>query len=216
MTCFSVKSGHISPHIVIKEAFLLKSTYLDDGQNITSEPLLNLAATLASHGYINDEKISWPQTEGLQLKLVNLDVSSVPAADLASLARCARDLVMLFNVTGDVTPLITNAKCRELDIRKNSEVKSLALVTAMVGNVKSLLLGNEVTLDMETLAQYDGKGECEKVLGLQTKVKQKLGKISQSQRKPLLGPSDVGKPVPYDNCVSVPISCLFILGSTSI
>ena len=163
MTCFSVKSGHISPHIVIKEAFLLKSTYLDDGQNITSEPLLNLAATLASHGYINEEKISWPQAEGLQLKLVNLDVSSVPAADLASLARCARDLVMLFNVTGDVTPLINSAKCRELDIRKNSEVESLALVTAMVGNVKSLLLGNEVTLDMETLAQYDGKGECEKV-----------------------------------------------------
>ena len=137
---------------------MLKTTYLDDGQNITSEPLLNLAATLASHGYITEEKISWPVAEGLQLKLVNLDVSSVPAVDLARLARCARNMVMLFNVTGDVTPVITNVKCRELDIRKNSEVKSLALVTAMDRNVKSLLLGNEVTLDMETLAQYDGKG----------------------------------------------------------
>ena len=36
-------------------------------------------------------------------------------------------------------------------------------MTAMVSGVEKVELGRGVTVDMETLAQYDGKGECRMV-----------------------------------------------------
>ena len=38
-----------------------------------------------------------------------------------------------------------------------------SLVTAMVRGVKVVKMTGRVTLDMETLAKYDGKGECRMV-----------------------------------------------------
>ena len=38
-----------------------------------------------------------------------------------------------------------------------------SLLAVMVSGVEEVRLGMDVTLDMEMLAQYDGKGECRRV-----------------------------------------------------
>ena len=146
------KHGHLPSHnITLKAYFVAKSL----NQN-PSQAQVQCGAALATQGYITQVETLW---------LHDKDISLVPAEDLASLVKCVTDEIYIDNVTGDMAPVFSNAKCRRLDIyRMNlSTADTKHLLTAMVSGVKQVWPSYVVTLDMETLAQYDGKGECEEV-----------------------------------------------------
>ena len=149
---FPVNSGHLSPDILTSKAAQVMRRYLYH----PSLPLLQSAANLATKGYI---------TQVASLHFDNLDISLVTPEDMASLVKCVSDNVAIMRVHGDLTPVLSNVKCTELKIinRSLTTNDTQNLLAAMDTRVKEVVLGAVVTLDMETLAQYDGKGECEEV-----------------------------------------------------
>ena len=148
--------GQIPEQILASKANEL-TALLDDVFFIPSLPLVAAAAALATHGYI---------THVEQLGLYNLDLDSVSAGNLANLVRCVHGGVQISGVRGDLSPLLGTAKCSRLVIGNMdlSTAETQGLLAAMVSRVRMVELGSGVTLDMETLSQYDGKGECERVV----------------------------------------------------
>ena len=61
--------------------------------------------------------------------------------------------------------MLSSFQCRGITISNTSlsTADTQQLVAAMDTRVKWVTLCGSVTLDMETLAQYDGEGECDKV-----------------------------------------------------
>ena len=120
-------------------------------------PQLATAAALATHGYI---------THVRHLYLYDLDLDSVSAGNLASLVHCVSTSVEISRVWGDLSPVLGIAKCSELDIGNTdlSTAETQGLLAAMVSRVRKVRLCTGVTLDMETLSKYDGKGKCRRVL----------------------------------------------------
>ena len=118
-----------------------------------------LAAALASRGQLGTVR---------RLRLVSLPLSSVPALELGSLARCVRGVdyhLDIDGVTWDLGPLLDNINCTSLSVRNMglTTADTRALVAAMVTRVQEVVLGGDVTLDMETLARYDGRGVCSRL-----------------------------------------------------
>ena len=154
LAIFLVQHNHLDPGIVTgKAAHVVKHLSCHSMVGFSpSPPLLRVAAALVTHGYI---------TQLERLKLQQLDMSLVPAEDLARLAACVRDNVIVARVSGDLAPVLSSVQCRVLDIGDTSlsPANTQQLVTAMARGVREVELEG-VTLDMETLAQYDGGGEC--------------------------------------------------------
>ena len=121
-------------------------------QNYSSLSRLRCGAVLASQGFITQVPMLW---------LDDLDISLVPAGDLSKLVKCVSDSVTITNVCGDLAPVLSNVQCRDLGIVSQSLNASdtKCLVDAMVRRVQEVWL-DDVSLDMETLAQYDGQGVC--------------------------------------------------------
>ena len=122
-----------------------------------SLPLVAAAAALATHGYI---------THVVQLGLYNLDLDlDVSAGNLANLVQCVSTYVWISRIRGDLGPVFGTAKCSELNLvdMDLSTAETQSLLGAMVSGVRLVFLCRGVTLDMETLSQYDGKGECGRV-----------------------------------------------------
>ena len=116
------------------------------------------AASLAHHGFL-------PSVE--RMYLGNVDLSSVPAEHLASLAACATGFVWIRNVSNtNLTSILDSCKSDALYIRNQSlnTEETRALVRAMA-NVERVELGlnGEVTLDISTLVTYGGRGKCKEV-----------------------------------------------------
>ena len=67
------------------------------------------------------------------------------------------------NLRGDVASVFSNINCVVLAIDKMSlsSADTQALVSAMDTRVWEVNLHEGVTLDLETLTQYDGTGKCE-------------------------------------------------------
>ena len=126
------------------------------GYNYLSLDAVKSGAALAKHGII---------TQVLGLALHNLDISTVPAEDMVSLVKCVQELMIISNVTGDLGPILGSVECDELTIHNMvlCAGQTESLVAAMVTGVKEVSLWGGVTLDMGTLAQYDGTGECGRV-----------------------------------------------------
>ena len=85
---------------------------------------------------------------------------------LASLACCVRGPVYIANVCGDLVPILSSIKCRHLFIGGQTSLlreDTLALVEAMKTSVSTVSFTGNVSLDIETLTQYNGKGECDLV-----------------------------------------------------
>ena len=84
---------------------------------------------------------------------------------MASLVTCAQMWVIINNVTGPLGPIFGNVKCDLLTIDNMvlGTGQTQSLLAAMVSGVRVVVLRRGVTLDMETLSQYDGKGECGRV-----------------------------------------------------
>ena len=117
---------------------------------------ISTAASLAHHGFLRSIEWMW---------LCDVDLSSVPAEHLASLAACATFYITISNVT-DLTRILDSCKSKGLVIRNQSlnTEETRALVRAMA-NVERVELGclGEVTLDISTLVTYGGRGKCERV-----------------------------------------------------
>ena len=93
-----------------------------------------------------------------------MDLASVPAQHLASLAACVTGGVMISNVSNtDLISLLDRSKSEWLDISNESlsTAETQALVRAMAKlEVVNLGGGGELTVDISTLVTYDGQGKC--------------------------------------------------------
>merc|ERR1711884_33171 len=96
------------------------------------------------------------------MELMNIDLSEV--AHASSLADVnVTNNVLIDNVTGNISALISRIKSHDLFIYKMrlSTEDTAALVQGMQTNVVEVILGGKlVELDMDTLLTYDGRGLC--------------------------------------------------------
>ena len=158
--------GHLRPEVLTaKAAAVLQQLEEPSLAELTS------AAALAAHS---------PHTEVDRLNLQDLNISAVPAADLGVL--CSKLRVRectVEEVIGDLSPIFSNITSDQLGIRSSAltPADTQQLVAGMVRGVRSVMLGElgTVTLHMETLAQYDGRGQCEEVLVLGSDMKMQYG-----------------------------------------
>jgi len=142
--------GHLPRQILTR-----KAEDVQQSLHLPSRAQVRCAAALATLGFIT-------RVRGLRLGWAVADTSRVQAGDLGSLVRCVTDHIDIANVTGDLSPVLSNLRCRELIIasRSLSTADTQQLVAAMVTRVKEVWLDEGLALDMATLAQYDGKGRC--------------------------------------------------------
>ena len=122
------------------------------------------AAALSTHGALTQaHRHNIAEVKTMNLR--ELDISTIPAEEVANLTQCIRESVEINNVHGDLSPVLSNVKCDVLRISKAtlSTAETQSLVTAMVSGVEKVELGRGVAVDMETLTQYDGRGECRQV-----------------------------------------------------
>ena len=126
-------------------------TVLRDG--MITEAEFKCGASLASHGLLGFMK---------QMKLHNLDLSPVLTKHMATLASSITRSLAIVNVKGNLLSTLTNLKCKDLGISRQSlgREETRALVHTMELHVKVVLLSDEVTLDVESLAEYSGQGVC--------------------------------------------------------
>ena len=145
--------GHLPQQVLSRKAAHL----VGDGWVFASSlPKLVSAAALAAHGYI---------THVYGLIMDDLEMGGVSTGNLANLVQCVSDRVRIFDVRGDLSPLLRSLRCRMLEMSdvNLSTANTKSLLAAMVSGVEEVELGMGVTLDMKTLAQYDGKGDCRRV-----------------------------------------------------
>ena len=97
------------------------------------------------------------------MDLCNVDLTSVPAEHLASLASSVTRMVTIENISGcNLVTILDNVKSRVLNISNQSlgREETQALVRAMDSGVEELVLDREVTLDIRDLMEYSGQGKC--------------------------------------------------------
>ena len=121
------------------------------------DPEITTAASLAHHGMLGSVQ---------SMRLSDVDLSSVPAEHLASLASCVTRSVSICNVSNcDLVSILDSVKSVELNISRQtlSSEETRALVRAMETGVELVVLGRggEMSLDIRALTQYSGQGKCE-------------------------------------------------------
>ena len=113
------------------------------------------AASFAYHGMLGSS---------LYFRLMDVDLTSVPAEHLASLIACVTDHFDIENVIGLMNILNnikSNVRAISISNQSLSSEETRALVRAMESNVEIVILGDEeVTLDIGILTQYSGQGRC--------------------------------------------------------
>ena len=125
--------------------------------NLSSLPVITCAASLAHHRLLGSVE---------EMRLCNVDLTSVPAEHLASLVSSVTGTVYIRNVSGcDLVTILDSVKSRVLDIRYQSlgSEETRALVQAMESRVESVTLYHKVTLGIWDLMEYSGQGKCRKV-----------------------------------------------------
>ena len=122
--------------------------------------MVRCAASLAHHGLLDSVYVE-------SMMLSDVDLSPVPAQHLASLASCVSDRAGIYDVSGcGLVSFIDGVQCIDtLWIRSQSlgREETWALVQAMVSSVQNVELHDEVTLDIEALAEYRGNSRCTSV-----------------------------------------------------
>ena len=118
------------------------------------------AASMAHLGHLGTMK---------NMFLYDVDLSSIPAGHLSSLASCVTRLICIGNVSG-LSPLVSSLQCEWLRISRqalNTE-ETEAMVRAMEGGVERVDLGylgdGITTLDIRAFTRYNGAGKCNKVV----------------------------------------------------
>ena len=123
-------------------------------------PVMTCAASLAHLRLLGSVR---------EMRLWNVDLTSVPAEHLASLASCVNEMtggVIIENVSGcDLVNILDSVNCRWLSISSQSlgSEETQALVRAMESGVGKVELDDGVTLEIRVLMEYSGQGKCRKV-----------------------------------------------------
>ena len=120
-------------------------------------PKITCAASLAHHGLLGSVR---------ELRLDDIDLTSVPAEHLASLASCVINKTDIRNVSGcDLVTILDNVKSEQLYIWRQSlgSEETQAMVRAMESGVEEGDLYAGVKLDIGDLIKYNGQGKCERV-----------------------------------------------------
>ena len=122
-------------------------------------PEISNAASLAHHGLLGSVK---------DMYLTDVDLASVPAEHLASLASCVTRSVDIKNVSNcDLTSILDSVNCDLLSINSQtlSREETRAVVRAMETGVEQVYLGDlgKMSLDMRALTQYSVQGKCVEV-----------------------------------------------------
>ena len=148
-----IKTGHL-PDLISEKADLI-SKFLSDYPKL---PTVTTAASMAKLGLITSVE---------NMRLWDIDIRSIPADNISALASVVTDRVEIYNVTGDIIPVLRSVKSRWLVINRMTldAAVTKALVTAMETRVEEVRLGlwSGVRLDPSVLTQYDGHGKCRKV-----------------------------------------------------
>ena len=125
---------------------------------IRSLPEINCAASLAYHEVISFLDTIW---------MCDMDLSSVPNLHLAALVACPTEEVSIRHVTGCNLLSIINSiyGCNLLRISEQSlngeeAMALLNLMRRVENGVETVTLGKQVILDINTITEYDGQGEC--------------------------------------------------------
>ena len=120
-------------------------------------PVIICAASLAHHRLLGSVK---------KMELANVDLSSVPSEQLASLASSVTESVEISNALGcDLVTFLDSVKSEKLIICKESldSKETEALVRAMESRVEEVELVYKATLEIRDLMEYSGQGKCRKV-----------------------------------------------------
>ena len=123
---------------------------------------IRCGASLAHHGLLGRLDT---------MRIEDVDLSSVPTKHLVSLTSSVRVGLCIKNVSGcDLLSIFSNLKCNVVAITNQSlgREETQALVRFMEKReiwrgFRSLYLGDEVTLDIEALVEYSGKGVCKEI-----------------------------------------------------
>ena len=143
---------------MLKDLFWISSEHWSNRNPNINE--ISEASILAHHGLLDSVKY---------LKLVDLDLASVPTKYLGSLVSCVTENIAFDYVENiDLSSILDKVKCvRKLTIcGQHLGTKEIqALLKVMKTRVKDIELFNykKNSVDFETLTKYDGKGECESV-----------------------------------------------------
>ena len=123
----------------------------------SSLPVITCAASLAHRGLLGSVR---------GMSLCKVDLTSVPAEHLASLASSVTGGVVIIDVSGcDLVTILDSVKSELLDIIYQSlgSEETQALVRAMETGVEKVWLHYKVTLDIRELIEYNGQGKCKEV-----------------------------------------------------
>jgi len=122
---------------------------------------VRLAAQLACEGHLTSVE---------RMRLENLDISDIPGFQLTKLASIVTDYVRIEDVartSQQLSSILTNvrgqARVTELVMGGNlalGEIETRSLVNAMRFGVEFVILKDMLSLDMETLYQYNWRGRC--------------------------------------------------------
>ena len=135
----------------------VKETLGQTCHSVLKLPVITCAASLAHHGLLGSVRL---------MRLDDVDLTSVPAEHLASLASSVTESVTIINVSGcGLVTILDNVKSRDLVIRyqRLDSEETQALVWAMESGVEIVRLYGKVTLEIRDLMEYSGQGKCRRV-----------------------------------------------------
>ena len=124
---------------------------------------IRCAASLAYHGLFGDV---------MRLEMEDVNLSPVPTMHLASLTSSVTLGLSIKNVSGcDFLSILTSLGCTDVAIINQGlgreETQALVQVMEKKGSwwigFEILNLGDNVTLDIETLVEYSGQGRCKEI-----------------------------------------------------
>ena len=78
------------------------------------------AAALATYGYLTSTSVAHRRNQRTGVKnfrVVNLDISNIPAEDMTNLVKCMSDYLLIDNVHGNLSHVLRNVKRGRLSIR---------------------------------------------------------------------------------------------------
>ena len=113
------------------------------------------AAVLAQEGYLTSVK---------EMDIRNINISYIPRYMMDKLASIVTYRVIIDNLThvNHLGGILASVRSPWLSLYNMvlSEADTRSLVTAMRDRIKNVSLTGDITLDIEELCKYDGKGRC--------------------------------------------------------
>ena len=118
-----------------------------------------MAALLAGEGYLTFLK---------HISIRNMDITDIPRDQMEKLISVVTEKVWIeiMTPTSRLGSILASVKCTELELRHMglSQADTRALVTVMRDWVEIVRLSYGVTLDIEELTKYDGRGRCRELV----------------------------------------------------